>query len=65
MNDNIFDADGIYAIEGEHLATLWKLQQQLHAGSDRERDFGHKLWLVLTQAPFKLSEDEVFILRLE
>lgn len=64
MSDR-FDNDGIYAIEGEQLNKLWRLQQQLHNGTMQERDYGHKLWLVLNESFFKLSDDEVFHLRLE
>lgn len=41
----------VMLLEEEAVAKLRKLQQDLYAGSDRERDFGHRLWLVLNGAP--------------
>jgi len=54
-----FDPDGIYVIEGYELQKIASVMTQLHNGSDRDRDFGHKIWLVLTEAPLKLPEDSV------
>lgn len=34
-------------IDVEQFNKLAHLMDQLHAGSDRERDFGHRLWLIL------------------
>ncbi len=36
-----------YFIEPEELAKLRAVSSTLHAGSDRERDAGHKVWLVV------------------
>lgn len=37
----------LYALEEEYVAKLAKVSRELHAGTDRERDFGHQLWLIL------------------
>lgn len=36
----------IYLIEQDQLDRLYAISAALHSRSDRERDFGHKLWLV-------------------
>ena len=38
--------DKIYLIEQDQLDRLYAISAALHSLSDRERDFGHKLWLV-------------------
>jgi len=44
-----YDEDAVYAIDGHYLNVLDRIQRQLHEGTDRERDFGHRVWLVLDQ----------------
>jgi PHD/YefM family antitoxin component YafN of YafNO toxin-antitoxin module len=36
-----------YLIDADQFARLRAISSRLHAGTDRERDEGHKLWLVL------------------
>lgn len=48
----------VMLLEEDAVEKLRKLQQDLHAGSDRERDFGHRLWLVLNGAPVMDMVDE-------
>ena len=38
------------AFEAEDMAKLRKLASELHGGTDRERDYGHRLWLILQRA---------------
>lgn len=35
-----------YLLDEDTLAKLKALHRALHGGTDRERDFGHKLWLL-------------------
>lgn len=37
----------ILLIDEHTFAKMRQLQHDLHAGTDRERDFGHRLWLML------------------
>lgn len=37
----------VYAIESQDLEKLRAMSKRLQAGSDRERDEGHRLWLVV------------------
>ena len=41
------DEDNYYRVDGEQLELLRKLQAELHNGTDRERDYGHRLWLLV------------------
>jgi hypothetical protein len=56
------DTSKLYYIEQGQLDKLRTLSDQLHGGSDRERDYGHRLWLVLgevqSQPVINLAEDE-------
>lgn len=36
----------LYYVEDEDIAKLKAISDRLHAGSDKERDEGHKLWLI-------------------
>lgn len=38
-----------YLIDEDQLAKLKRLYTELHSGSDRERDYGHRLWLVCAE----------------
>lgn len=38
-----------FALEPHQLKKLFDLSDQLHSGSDKERDYGHRLWLVLME----------------
>jgi hypothetical protein len=40
-----------YYIEEEVFEKLRRISDRLHSGSDAMRDEGHKLWLVLKDAP--------------
>ena len=35
-----------YLVDEDTVTKLKKLHEALHGGTDRERDYGHKLWLV-------------------
>lgn len=53
--------DKLYLIEQDQLDRLRAISAALHSLSDRERDFGHKLWLVtldIERQEFKESNDE-------
>lgn len=39
-----------YLIDVETFNKLRRMEQELHAGTGRERDYGHKLWLALNDA---------------
>jgi hypothetical protein len=39
-----------YLIDYDEMGKLRDIQEQLHSGTDRERDFGHRLWLILNRA---------------
>ena len=39
--------DKYYLVDSEQLANLCRLSGELHGGTDRERDYGHRLWLLL------------------
>ena len=39
-----------FVLEADDMAALRKIQEQLHGGTDRERDYGHRIWLILTRA---------------
>ena len=45
LNDN----EEIYVMEVEQIVRLLAISDALHAGSDRERDLGHKLWLIVSE----------------
>ena len=36
-----------HMVDPDDVAKLRKLATELHAGSDRERDYGHRLWLIV------------------
>lgn len=36
-----------YLVEPDDVVKLTVISNQLHAGSDRERDLGHRLWLLI------------------
>jgi hypothetical protein len=38
-----------FALEPHQLKKLFDLSDQLHSGTDKERDYGHRLWLVLIE----------------
>ena len=39
--------DQLYFIEAGDAEKLAQLSKQLMGGNDRERDYGHKLWLIV------------------
>jgi hypothetical protein len=39
-----------YLIDYDEMSKLRDIQELLHGGTDRERDCGHRLWLVLNRA---------------
>ena len=48
------EKEEFYALDVDQMAKLRKLASELHGGTDRERDYGHRLWLLLEQAvPFE------------
>ncbi len=47
-----------YLIEAASFDKLRSLEQALHGGTDRERDYGHKLWLLLADA-LPMTEHDV------
>ena len=38
-----------FLFDEDQFKKLRKLQSQLHGGTDRERDYGHRLWLVCNE----------------
>ena len=38
-----------FFFDEDQFKKLRKLQSQLHGGTDRERDYGHRLWLVCNE----------------
>jgi len=36
-------------IDHDQFVKLQQIASQLHGGTDQERDYGHRLWLVLTE----------------
>ena len=49
--------EAIYAIEKEQLEAIRAIADKLHAGSDKERDLGHKLWSIISQVENQKIED--------
>ena len=47
-----------FFFDEDQFKKLRKLQSQLHGGTDRERDYGHRLWLVCNEVEL-LSTVEV------
>lgn len=43
-------SDDLVVMDLDTFEQLQRLQAQLHGGTDRERDFGHRLWLLLGRA---------------
>jgi hypothetical protein len=41
--------DDVFYLDEDQLAKLRLLADQLQGGSDRERDYGHRLWLVVVE----------------
>jgi len=41
--------DNLYVLWSEQLEKLQSISDRLHSGSDKMRDEGHKLWLVINQ----------------
>jgi hypothetical protein len=41
--------DNLYVLWSEQLEKLQAISDRLHGGSDKMRDEGHKLWLVINQ----------------
>lgn len=39
-----------YMLDAEDFEKLRRLAERLHSGTDRERDEGHRLWLILERA---------------
>lgn len=39
-----------YLIEPDDMRKLREIEQQLHGGTDHERDLGHRIWLILNKA---------------
>ena len=39
----------IFLIDEDQLERLKQIASRLHGGSDKERDEGHKLWLLIEQ----------------
>lgn len=37
-----------YIVEDDQLAKLQRIASELQGGTDRERDYGHRLWLILS-----------------
>lgn len=58
MGGNQVTTHKVVLLEEEAVAKLRALQKELHGGTDRERDFGHRLWLVLNGAPVMDMVDE-------
>ena len=46
-----------FLMDEEHMDVLRTLEKQLHSGTDRERDYGHILWLLCNELE---SCNEVF-----
>jgi hypothetical protein len=38
-----------HMVDPDDVAKLRKLSAQLHGGTDRERDYGHRLWLIVNK----------------
>lgn len=43
-------SDDLVVMDLDTFEQLQRVQAQLHGGTDRERDFGHRLWLLLGRA---------------
>lgn len=41
--------DKYYLVDEDQLRKLRALYTALHGGTDRERDYGHRLWLVVEE----------------
>ena len=38
-----------HMVDPDDVAKLRRLSSQLHGGTDRERDYGHRLWLIVNK----------------
>jgi hypothetical protein len=38
-----------HMVDPDDVAKLRRLSEQLHGGTDRERDYGHRLWLIINK----------------
>jgi hypothetical protein len=54
--EKTFSADPIYFIDDDQLRKLRRLADQLQGGSDRERDYGHRLWLLVSEIEKQSAE---------
>lgn len=50
----------LYTIDQDTLDKLRKLADQLQGGSDRERDYGYRLWLMLGELVEQESPEPVY-----
>ena len=48
-----------YLVDEDTMTKLGKLYAALHSGTDRERDYGHKLWLICSEITHPMNEVEV------
>ena len=46
MNDNTVIG---YLMEAHLMECLQQISTNLHGGTDRERDYGHRLWLIINE----------------
>lgn len=51
-----------YLVDEDMLTRLSQLYKGLHNGTDRERDYGHKLWLICGEITHPMNEVEVNVI---
>jgi hypothetical protein len=39
----------VFLMDEEHMDVLRSLEKRLHSGTDKERDYGHILWLLCNE----------------
>lgn len=47
----------VFLVDEDQLSALRLLQSQLHAGTDHERDYGHRLWRILNDIEAQSREE--------
>ena len=52
-----------YLVDEDMLTKLSQLYKALHSGTDRERDYGHKLWLICGEITHPMNEVELDTLK--
>jgi len=39
----------VFVLDDDQIRNLWAIAERLQGGNDKERDEGHRLWVILNQ----------------